>query len=320
MFCPKCGADAGNVKFCPECGAPIADKKKSAIDDVANQFSVDGDVNKPVRRKKSLLKRWWFWALIVVVVIVAIASSTGDTDSEATSTPEPITNVYANIDAIQATQANYAEVVEYVGNYLLEQGYDISESSAEWIGYSKYIDEYTVEEFQSIALGGYYSVTGVLSTGETVTGRVSMYWDEGEEPEIIDLTIEAETAETPLIAYDEAKLQQCWAVYNERAETAPETTPEPTPVSTPVPDLELLDTDSYSDGYLSYVTGHIRNNTDRAYSYVQVSINLYDDEGNQVGSTLDNINNLAPGDTWYFEALILDDSATQFSVVDITGF
>lgn len=22
VFCPKCGADAGNAKFCPECGSP----------------------------------------------------------------------------------------------------------------------------------------------------------------------------------------------------------------------------------------------------------------------------------------------------------
>ena len=90
MFCPKCGADAGNVKFCPECGAPIADKKKSAIDDVANQFSVDGDVNKPVRRKKSLLKRWWFWAAIVIALV--IVSSLGGNDAGTTSPSPDVTD------------------------------------------------------------------------------------------------------------------------------------------------------------------------------------------------------------------------------------
>lgn len=85
------------------------------------------------------------------------------------------------------------------------------------------------------------------------------------------------------------------------------------------PDLEILDYDSTTDGMLRYVTGHIKNNTNKTYSYVQVEINLYSGE-NLVGSTLDNVNNLAPGDTWEFKALITDDNADRFKIIDVTGW
>ena len=87
----------------------------------------------------------------------------------------------------------------------------------------------------------------------------------------------------------------------------------------PVQDLELLDYSSTNDDYFRYATGHIRNNTDKTYSYVQVEINLYSGD-TLVGSTLDNITNLAPGDEWEFSALITEDSADSFKIVDITGW
>lgn len=86
-----------------------------------------------------------------------------------------------------------------------------------------------------------------------------------------------------------------------------------------VQDLEILDYTSESDGYVRYAVGHIRNNTNRTYSYVQVEINLYSGE-TQVGSTLDNVNNLEPGATWEFRALIADNSADSFKIKDVTGW
>lgn len=87
----------------------------------------------------------------------------------------------------------------------------------------------------------------------------------------------------------------------------------------PLPDLQVLDYDSVSDGYLRYVTGHIVNNTSKTYSYVQVSIGLYNGD-TLVGSTLDNVNNLAPGATWEFRALITSDNATQYRIEEVTGW
>lgn len=84
-------------------------------------------------------------------------------------------------------------------------------------------------------------------------------------------------------------------------------------------DLELLSYDSISDNYIRYAVGEIKNNTDKTYSYVQVEINLYSGDS-LVGSTLDNVNNLEPGDTWKFKAPILEEDCDSFKIVDITGF
>lgn len=87
----------------------------------------------------------------------------------------------------------------------------------------------------------------------------------------------------------------------------------------PVQDLEVIDYSATADNYLRYATGHIRNNTNKTYSYVQVEINLYSGE-TLVGSTLDNVTNLAPGDVWEFKALITEDSADSFKIIDVTGW
>lgn len=99
---------------------------------------------------------------------------------------------------------------------------------------------------------------------------------------------------------------------------ADESETDPEPVF--VPDLELMEFSGETDKFNRYVVGKIKNNTDKEYSYVQVEISLYDGEGNQVGSTLDNVNNLAAGGTWKFKAIIIEDSATKFEIKNITGF
>jgi hypothetical protein len=68
------------------------------------------------------------------------------------------------------------------------------------------------------------------------------------------------------------------------------------------------------------VAGSVVNSTNRTYAYAQVQINLYDAGGAQVGSTMANVNNLAPGAVWKFEAPVLEDSATRFEVTKISGF
>ena len=85
------------------------------------------------------------------------------------------------------------------------------------------------------------------------------------------------------------------------------------------PDLEVLNTSTESDGMFSYITGEIRNNSNKTYSYAQVTINLYNGE-TQIGSTLDNINNLEPGTVWKFRALVTDQSCTAYKIVEVTGF
>jgi hypothetical protein len=86
-------------------------------------------------------------------------------------------------------------------------------------------------------------------------------------------------------------------------------------------DLELLEgTETTKDEFTKYIEGKIRNNTKHEYSYVQVTFNLYDDEGALVDSTLANVNNLEPGGIWKFKAIIMNEDATSFKLSDITGF
>lgn len=85
------------------------------------------------------------------------------------------------------------------------------------------------------------------------------------------------------------------------------------------PDLEVISAGDESDGYFRYVVGEIRNNSAKSYSYVQVEIGLYQGD-NLVGSTLDNVNNLEPGQTWHFKALVTDNTSDNYKITNITGF
>lgn len=57
-----------------------------------------------------------------------------------------------------------------------------------------------------------------------------------------------------------------------------------------------------------YVEGVVRNNADVMADYVQVTVRVYDSDGNQLDSYIDNTSDLAGGGTWSFEVMILDDS------------
>lgn len=87
------------------------------------------------------------------------------------------------------------------------------------------------------------------------------------------------------------------------------------------PTLELLEKHDEIIDYGHYIIGSIKNNSSKKYSYVQVSFNLYDKDMNQVGTAWDNINNLEPGATWKFKALIFDDSEVKhYKLGDISGW
>lgn len=64
--------------------------------------------------------------------------------------------------------------------------------------------------------------------------------------------------------------------------------------------LELLDDAGETNDYSTTVTGRIRNNSTKNYSYVQAVFNLYDAQSNRVGTALANINGLDAGETWKF--------------------
>lgn len=86
------------------------------------------------------------------------------------------------------------------------------------------------------------------------------------------------------------------------------------------PDLEVIESKFEKDTFGGYIVGTVKNNTKKQYKYVQVEINLYDKDGNQVGSTMSNVNNLEPGATWKFKAPVFEEKAASFKIKEVTGF
>lgn len=81
--------------------------------------------------------------------------------------------------------------------------------------------------------------------------------------------------------------------------------------------------DEYNFGY--YIEGYVQNNSNWEYDYVQISFNLYDEEGVLIGTALDNINNLEAKGKWKFKAISLMDSeevknVASYKLKEITGW
>ena len=82
----------------------------------------------------------------------------------------------------------------------------------------------------------------------------------------------------------------------------------------------LVDSEGSFDGFAYYVTGTIKNNTNRQYSYVQVTFNLYDEDGAQIGTAMANVNNLEANGTWKFKALGITEEVASYKLMEITGW
>ena len=126
-------------------------------------------------------------------------------------------NPYAAIDRQQATEDRCESVADYMDTYLENLGYFPVGYSVEWIGYYKYEDMYDVEEYESLELGGYYSYTGQLATGEMANADISTYWGDGEEPVILNLNIETIDSENPIVPFDDDLIISCWNTYYQKA-------------------------------------------------------------------------------------------------------
>jgi len=71
----------------------------------------------------------------------------------------------------------------------------------------------------------------------------------------------------------------------------------------------------------TYIEGEIKNNTDKQYSYVQVTFILYDADGAQLGTAMANINNLEPNGTWKYKALgLTTERVDSYKLDEITGW
>ena len=68
------------------------------------------------------------------------------------------------------------------------------------------------------------------------------------------------------------------------------------------------------------IVGILENISGSKKSYIQIQFTLYNDEGVQVGSTMANTNNLDDDGKWKFEAMIMEEEASDFEVESVTGF
>lgn len=64
-------------------------------------------------------------------------------------------------------------------------------------------------------------------------------------------------------------------------------------------------TNQYNDTFSYYIEGNVKNNRNKNYSYVQIEFVCYDAAGNNLGTAMDNTNNLLANQTWKFKAIFL---------------
>lgn len=65
------------------------------------------------------------------------------------------------------------------------------------------------------------------------------------------------------------------------------------------------------------INGLLKNNTSKKLSFVEIKYNVYDAEGNQIGSSMDNIENLSSGKTWSFNVILNNGKVSKFDLQEI---
>ena len=74
-------------------------------------------------------------------------------------------------------------------------------------------------------------------------------------------------------------------------------------------------------GYTIEITGKLKNTTSTEFSYVSVTFALYDKDGNQIETALDNMNYLQAGSIWSFKAMAWTDvEPKSYKLVEVSAF
>lgn len=68
------------------------------------------------------------------------------------------------------------------------------------------------------------------------------------------------------------------------------------------------------------ITGTLKNTSGNKYSYIQIVFNLYDNNGNQIGTAIDNLRNLDTDGTWKFEALVFEEGVAKFQLSEVSAY
>jgi hypothetical protein len=96
----------------------------------------------------------------------------------------------------------------------------------------------------------------------------------------------------------------------------------PTRVPTPKTALVLQEGWDFERGQYGvlFIVGTVKNQSSKEYSYVQISLSLYDTDGAVIGTAFDNVGGIDPYGTWKFKALCLEDVVKTARFKDLTGW
>lgn len=81
--------------------------------------------------------------------------------------------------------------------------------------------------------------------------------------------------------------------------------------------FEILNQRFVKEKIRSSIIGILKNNTSEKLSYIEIKYNTFDDNGNQVGSPMDNIENLDSEETWKFDVATTSENVSRFALQEI---
>lgn len=335
MFCPKCGANAGNANFCPKCGYNLGDVPVDLMH--SNQLNqqphppAPRPVSVPPKKKK---RRGCFIGIgvfLIAVIIIAVVSSTiaskypyvpqpAETSPSGQSKTASTQKAKMIVDANKFSNISYQQLSKLMGGpgekdksgiklykasgdsivgdiyYYNNDKYEfiVADNKVVRFDYTnadhiKFTDDSSLFQMFGLKKAGTDEIGNYVTAlrYSDVSNKIQEFWVSG-------IDSDKNTFDEALITYDKNYF------------------------SVPAK-LQLLESSTVQEDGLRYVEGKIKNNSSGAYSYVQVSINLYK-SGNLIGSTFANVNNLEFGGTWSFKAPITEDEADSYKITDISGY
>ena len=85
------------------------------------------------------------------------------------------------------------------------------------------------------------------------------------------------------------------------------------------PDLELLEHQPININFFKFIQGTIRNNTNTNFNQVQVTVNIFANKTDLMGSSSACVTNLGPGEKWEFQIPVLEQGEFSYQFDSITG-
>jgi len=83
------------------------------------------------------------------------------------------------------------------------------------------------------------------------------------------------------------------------------------------PSLQILNPNLYSAEYDTNIKGTIKNNSLNSYSYVSLTINVFDKDGCLLKSLYDSRTGLSSGSSWKFDVSTSEENVKSFKIVEI---